>query len=1543
MPIFLKSPSVPKAIGKLGVFSFTDFFIFVFRTSHSCTIFMNSRFCLVIVLILFLDAANLRSQSIGITSPAASTSYCAGASTLSITYTITGTFSNTPSANVFSAQISDATGSFGGSPETIGTITSALGGTISCTLPSNLLTSNLYRFRVVSSNPPINGSDNGANLTIFAITLNTPTVAQSTFCRDETFTVNFSQGTCDFVNVPSANVYSVELSNASGSFTSPLVIGTRTATTAGVITCSTPSTASAGSGYRIRMVSSSPFIQGPDNGSNLTITAPTGTPSLFGTSAWNVYCYNAQSNYTLNYQGFYTENNLSFNTTTRWVNTASPSSANAASGSAYTGCPFGPANYSYSYKRTNIPCGYYQIDIPSRRNEVYIIINGVTVFQNTVCCAAFTNVWRGVIQTTDNVEIRSSNLSPQGFLAITFTKLNQVTMSAPVTVCASSNATLTVVNTGTLPVTFSWTPSGSVSPTTGATVIATPAVTTNYTVTATASACPVFTGAVLVTVNPVPTTATSITSTVICNGFSSSQITATGANTYSWSPSAGLSATVGNIVTASPTITTTYTVTGSNNCNTVSATRIVSVQNIPSTPSPTAFGSGVWNVYCYNSSTFANYFGFYTENNLSFNSTSRWANTLSPSSANASSGSAYTGCNLTNAAHGTISRRTNFTCGYYRLDLVHNDLVTVFVNGIQVFTNAAAATSNAAWTGFLGPTSTVEIRHANTTGNTSSIQASFVIVPIPTLSPPVTICAGSTATLTAGSISGLNYSWTPSTSLTTTTGTITISSTTISTNYTCTVTDPVTTCSSSSSTSVTINPLPTTTVSPTSATVNCASQVYTLSAGGANTYSWSPSAGLSATTGNSVVASPTVNTTYTVAGNNNCATLNATTSIVVVPLVTPTVFPTGTWNAYCYNSTSFTNYFGYYTENGSGPSTYDFNTATRWASGGAPSTANAVNGNAYLGCIMPTTNWSMSFRRRGFACNTYSIHILSNDDNASIFINGVQVATRGTSTNSTALWVGVLSPSTTVEFRLVQNTTGSGLSVLFAPAVTSPSVAVWAGAISTNWFTSSNWCSSSVPNATTNVIIYNSGTLFQPAITATGAACANLTISAAVAATATLSAIAAAGLTVSGAFGLDVNGNWFNNGTFSAGTGTVSILGTGSKTLTCAGTQTFHVLVLNNTGTITIPSGTHRISNNMNLTSGIVLLTGNLQFLNGSTVSNANDNSYIQGTIVKFGNQAFTFPLGLNGLYRPIGISAPVSATDNFTAEYLYTDPSPSFTHTSKDVSIDHISRCEYWNLNRTGGSSIVNVTLSWNVNSCGVNSLPDLTVARWDAGQVKWKDQGNGGTTGNTIAGTLITSAPVTVFSPFTLGSKTALNPLPIELLDFSAKCSEQKMHLKWSTSTEINNDYFLVESSTDGINWVDVQKVKSKGNGSMLREYSVIDPALTPEAKYYRLSQVDNDFKKEVFKTVYASCEVNTNDFKFYPNPCQGEINLAFNVLTDSNDGVFEIHDNLGKTCLTGRLSLKKGSNLIPLQVKLPSGVYFISYTSSAFKSPVQKLLVD
>lgn len=96
------------------------------------------------------------------TDPIAILTYCSCA-TLNVNYTASAAILP---GNVFTAQLSDPSGNFA-SPVNIGTLVgNAPNGTIACTIPCNTPNGTGYRIRVISSTPPINGTDNGANITI---------------------------------------------------------------------------------------------------------------------------------------------------------------------------------------------------------------------------------------------------------------------------------------------------------------------------------------------------------------------------------------------------------------------------------------------------------------------------------------------------------------------------------------------------------------------------------------------------------------------------------------------------------------------------------------------------------------------------------------------------------------------------------------------------------------------------------------------------------------------------------------------------------------------------------------------------------------------------------------------------------------------------------------------------------------------------------------------------------------------------------------------------------------------------------------------------------------------------------------------------------------------------------------------------------------------------------------------------------------------------------------------------------------------------------
>ena len=347
------------------------------------------------------------------------------------------------------------------------------------------------------------------------------------------------------------------------------------------------------------------------------------------------------------------------------------------------------------------------------------------------------------------------------------------------------------------------------------------------------------------------------------------------------------------------------------------------------------------------------------------------------------------------------------------------------------------------------------------------------------------------------------------------------------------------------------------------------------------------------------------------------------------------------------------------------------------------------------------------------------------------------------------------------------------------------------------------------------------------------------------------------------------------------------------------------------------------ITNNLTLTSGNIVSTAtNLLILaDNATVTGVSSASFVSGPVRKVGNDAFTFPVGKAGVYRPISISAPGNTAHHFTAEYNSGSSEGLYSHTSKDGTIDHLNKTEYWILNRTNGASNVSVTLSWAAASGGVDNLSTLRVCRWDGSM--WRDHGNGGTTGSAAAGTITSSSPVTSFSPFTLGSSNPQNPLPVELLTFTANAASNAVNLDWSTASEINNHFFTIERSKDLKAFETVARIEGAGNANHTIYYSTKDENPYQGVSYYRLVQNDFDGKQ----TIYGPLAVNylgSTELSIYPNPFENQLTIGTSEFVNGEQIEIRLFDPIGRIVFQKSVTtsdVNESLNEIP---NGPAGIY-------------------
>jgi hypothetical protein len=336
----------------------------------------------------------------------------------------------------------------------------------------------------------------------------------------------------------------------------------------------------------------------------------------------------------------------------------------------------------------------------------------------------------------------------------------------------------------------------------------------------------------------------------------------------------------------------------------------------------------------------------------------------------------------------------------------------------------------------------------------------------------------------------------------------------------------------------------------------------------------------------------------------------------------------------------------------------------------------------------------------------------------------------------------------------------------------------------------------------------------------------------------------------------------------------IKFIGTANAVLQQTGTQPIQIATLSmaktGTGKITL-SNPVTVTGTVNLTGGNIYSSAAnpVIFANGSTFSGGSANSYISGPVIKIGGGPFTFPVGDSGIIAPISIAATGVSTDAFTASYFHKAPNNSGYNASlKDAAINHISKNEYWLLNRVAGTSATAVTLTWEAGRSGsVNYLPDLKVARWNGSM--WKDEGQGFINGNSTSGAITTAAAVTDFSPFTLASASSLNPLPINLLSFTATQNNNQVALRWVVENEISLSGYEVERSTDGIHFTSIINTAAQGGTAQI-SYKTNDNNPVKGVNYYRLKIIDinGSYTNSIIVTVDLATKLNIG---IGPNPAR------------------------------------------------------------------------
>jgi hypothetical protein len=174
----------------------------------------------------------------------------------------------------------------------------------------------------------------------------------------------------------------------------------------------------------------------------------------------------------------------------------------------------------------------------------------------------------------------------------------------------------------------------------------------------------------------------------------------------------------------------------------------------------------------------------------------------------------------------------------------------------------------------------------------------------------------------------------------------------------------------------------------------------------------------------------------------------------------------------------------------------------------------------------------------------------------------------------------------------------------------------------------------------------------------------------------------------------------------------------------------------------------------------------------------------------------------------------------------------------------------------------------------------------------------------------------------------------LPVELMYFKGWKQDNTHMLTWATAVEKNNDYFIIERSENGTDFVSIGTVQGHGNSSIIQTYHFDVNQLLNGTNYYRLKQVDYNGEFSYSQTI--AIDNKQVGIDIFPNPNHGSFTIRFTA--DGESYKLDITDVLG------RMVYSLSGHTVPESIEvndLAKGVYLVRFYHEN-KAVIKKMMV-
>jgi hypothetical protein len=163
----------------------------------------------------------------------------------------------------------------------------------------------------------------------------------------------------------------------------------------------------------------------------------------------------------------------------------------------------------------------------------------------------------------------------------------------------------------------------------------------------------------------------------------------------------------------------------------------------------------------------------------------------------------------------------------------------------------------------------------------------------------------------------------------------------------------------------------------------------------------------------------------------------------------------------------------------------------------------------------------------------------------------------------------------------------------------------------------------------------------------------------------------------------------------------------------------------------------------------------------------------------------------------------------------------------------------------------------------------------------------------------------------------------LPVDLIsDDALLLKNRTVLLKWSTTSEINNAYYLVNRSSNGSDFSSIGKVTGSVSSTDVVNYQFTDSDPLDGNNFYRLSQVDIDGNQKILSVKKVTVKPS-GTMSLYPNPVVGSlVTLDYGKIVSSKVS-YKVVDASGKVVSSGKIHQQIQELNLPV---LGTGIYTI-----------------